>query len=116
MKKQPECEWFVEPLDDDTNRIIFKHLAETGAGGEEDIIIHLSDSKGKFHNVLKVPDHWFIAHLQRSQQNLDLHLLVFNRRGEAEKIRIWPFNAKKRLPLEVQKRIAKAKQTGLDMQ
>ena len=85
MKKQPECEWFVEPLDDDTNRIIFQRLGRSGAGGEEDIIIHLSDSKGKFHNVLKVPDHRFIAHLQRSQQNLDLHLLVFNRRGGGRK-------------------------------
>ena len=112
MKKQAECQWFVEPLDDDTNRIIFQRLARNGAGGEEDEVINLSDTEGTPHDVVRVPGHRFISLLQRSRQNLDLHFLVFTREG-AGKIKIWPFNAKKRLPPEVQKKIAKARQADL---
>lgn len=108
MKKRTECEWFVEPLDDQTNQIIFRHLAETGAGGDDDMFIHLPDSKGTFHNVLKVPDHRFIAQLQRSRENLDLHFLIFTREGGG-KLKLWPFTATKRLSPKAREIIAKAR-------
>lgn len=115
-KQQAEWQWFVESLDDQTNQVVFRHLAQIGAGGEENMIVHLPDSQGTFHNVLKVPDHRFVSLLQRSRQSLDLHFLVFNRRGEEGKIKFWPFNVKKRVPPEVQKRIDKARQAGLGAQ
>jgi len=112
MKEKPECEWFVEPLDNDTNTIVFQRLGRKGVGGVEDEIINLPDTEGKLHDVVRVPGHPFVAQLQRSRQNLDLHLRVFTREG-TRKLKPWPFNAKKRLPPEVQERINKARKTDV---
>jgi len=72
------CEWFIEPKDANTNRIIAERLAEM-APEEEDHEVLCADLTR--HNLWRAPNHSFIAELKRNAGQLWLNFKVYRRVG-----------------------------------
>ena len=92
-------EWFVEPHDSHTNKVIAERLATlnmlTDPACQE-----LKDKKGNDHTVFIVPGYPFINSLNHSKSNLNLRFKVFGRKNKNNPIEEPIFESRKRINLK----------------
>lgn len=89
MPRRKKCEWFVEPLDGDTNRVVFSVLRDSGA--EDGMLIGVRGADGRTHNVYRVPDHQALQPLIRSRASKGLCFNVYTKRSPHGKLVKWKF-------------------------
>lgn len=80
--------WFVEPLDANTNEIIFKNFYPLEI---EDEITNLKDKDDVYRAVFQVKKYAVITRLYRDQEKFSLSFKVYFREGKNGKLRPWRF-------------------------
>lgn len=96
MKKKVETEWFVEPLDANTNEIIVRSLASLNQVYEN---YALSDEEGIERSVFQLDKYSFVSRLYADRRKFSLKFKVYTRRGKHSPLSPWLFdepNRKKR--------------------
>jgi hypothetical protein len=90
--KKRQAQWFVEPMDPHTNRVVWDAIRDNG-GGEESLIVGIRGTDGRVHNVYRVPDHRFLLPLikGRRSKSAGLYFNIYNRFSPRAKLRPWPF-------------------------
>ncbi len=89
MAAKGKTEWFIEPMDPETNRTIWTVLRDSG--NEEGIMIGARGSDGRAHSVYKVPDHRTLLPFIKNRTAMNLCFNVYNRRSSRGRLRPWPF-------------------------
>ena len=95
-------EWFIEPLNDFTNEVIARVMADVGESDFSNLSLALHDNEGKVHNVWSV-DYSLVNQLQKSQQ--PLKFAVFNRCSSHAPIRRWQFGMRRQKRSKIRKGI-----------
>ncbi len=96
MKKKVETQWFVEPLDANTNEVIVKFLINLGQVYEN---YALRDEKGIPRTVLQLEKYSYVSRLYSDKFKFSLKFKIYTRRGNRSPLRPWLFdepNPKKR--------------------
>ena len=86
-------QWFVEPLDDLTNSMIARYLADQNQAGDDHQAVTILDKENRPHSVWQV-EYNVITLLSNSTRQVVLHFRVFNRAGGRGPIRPWKFGRK----------------------
>ncbi len=93
------CEWFVRPLNPQTNEMIAVRLAELQMVDESKTVllpVRMSPASVKKYSVWKVP-HALITELCKGHASFSfLKFSVYNRREGESCARIWKFTGKKK--------------------
>lgn len=92
MSKKVETEWFVEPLDANTNEIIAKFLANLNQVDENHA---LTDSSGAERSVFQVSNYALVARLYKDRFKFSLKFKVYTRQGRYSLLRPWFFDEPK---------------------
>lgn len=89
--KKKQTNWFVEPLDANTNEVICRTLIAS-----HDLIEHISmlDENEESHSVIEVPNYAFINKLYKSKAKFKLDFNVYSKQGKYGKIKLWRFGEK----------------------
>jgi len=96
-----KCEWFVEPLDADTNKVVGRLLLD-GGSLEENIFNSIETKDGRKIRVFRLRDYSDVAYLRRSRLSLNLRFKIYNRLSAGKLLQEWLF-------LDKKKKTAKAK-------
>ena len=92
MPKNNRCyEWFIEPLNSETNESFTNYLNIKGE--RIDILPNLIDNKGKEHSCYRVP-YPIVNHINKLKLEI-LKFKVYNRENNSGKIREWTLLGKK---------------------
>lgn len=79
QKKNPETQWFVEPLDYDSNVQIMDFLSKTNSSSADIEHVRIPDFEGKLHNVLEV-SYDAMSYMVKSRKDLPgLRFKTWNR-------------------------------------
>ena len=102
MKKKIESkekfQWFIEPRDSHTNKVIGQMLNDLNQGAES-FSLEIKDNFGVNHSVFSVPNYSFVSSFHLSKDNLSLSFNVYSRPNNNQPLRLWLFgNNKKKKP------------------
>ena len=89
MDKKGKTEWFIEPMDPETNRTIWTVLRDSRR--EDGIMIGAQGTDGRLHSVYRVPDHETLLPFIKNRVKMSLRFNIYNRRRSCEKLRPWLF-------------------------
>lgn len=89
MKKKVDTEWFVEPLDANTNEVIVRFLASLNEVYEN---YALRDDKGVARTVFQLGKYSLVGRLYADKFKFSLKFKVYTRRGRHSPLRPWLFD------------------------
>ncbi|MFA5162915.1 MAG: hypothetical protein WC441_00095 [Patescibacteria group bacterium] len=95
MEGKSSYEWFLKPLDADTNKAICRFLLDKGCL-EENIMQSMPDGDGRNIQVIRVRDYSDVGYLRESAKSLNLKFKIYNRAGNRGPIRECSFFNKKK--------------------
>lgn len=95
MEEKSSYEWFLEPLDADTNKAICRFLLDKGCL-EENIMQSMSTDEGREVQVIRVREYADVGYLRKSANSLNLKFKIYNRSGSRGLIRECSFFNKKK--------------------
>lgn len=91
MKKKRKIEWFVEPLDSETNEKMAKYLSTLNALVEQ---CGMRDRENQEHLVYQVPDYSVITRFYKDERKFNLKFKVYYRQNGYGPIKLWLFGEK----------------------
>lgn len=88
MAKKRKIDWFVEPLNSDTNEKMARYLNDIGFLIEQ---FEMKDDNAKSHAVFQMPDYSIITRFYEDKKKFDLKFKVYYRQKNHGPIKLWKF-------------------------
>lgn len=92
MSKKVETQWFVEPLDANTNEVIVRFLINQCEVYEN---YSLRDNKGVARTVLQLEKYSYVSRLYNDKFKFSLKFKIYTRQGSHSSLRPWLFDESK---------------------
>ena len=90
-KTSKNYEWFIEPLNSETNESFAEYL--NSKGEQIDLLSNLFDNTGKTHSCYRIPYH-IVNHINKLKLEY-MKFKVYNRDKNSGPIRVWTLFGKK---------------------